>query len=36
MSRRAITMCVVAGVFFGADLITYHYAINAMGAGWAR
>jgi len=33
MSRRAITMCVVAGVFFGADLITYHYAINAMGAG---
>ncbi len=33
MSRRTITLCVVAGAFFGADLITYHYAINAMGAG---
>jgi drug/metabolite transporter (DMT)-like permease len=33
MSRRAILMCAAAGAFFAVDLVTFHYAINAMGAG---
>jgi drug/metabolite transporter (DMT)-like permease len=33
MSRRTVAMCAGAGVFFSVDLISYHYAVNAMGAG---
>jgi len=33
MSRRTILMCVAAGAFFAVDLVTFHYAINVMGAG---
>ena len=33
MSRRAIGLSTVAGVFFAADLITFHYAVDVIGAG---
>lgn len=33
MTRRTVGLCVVAGVFFAVDLITFHYAVDVMGAG---
>ncbi len=33
MSRRAIALCMAAGVCFAVDLITFHYAVNMIGAG---
>jgi drug/metabolite transporter (DMT)-like permease len=33
MSRRAIGLSVVAGLFFAVDLITFHYAVDIIGAG---
>jgi drug/metabolite transporter (DMT)-like permease len=33
MSRRTIALCVLAGVFFAGDLITFHYAVDVIGAG---
>ena len=35
MSRRAIGLCVAAGVCFAVDLITFHYAVDVIGAGLA-
>src|SRR5262245_54848299 len=35
MTRRAIGTSTVAGVFFAVDLITFHYAVDLMGAGLA-
>jgi len=35
MTRRAIRLSTVAGVFFAVDLITFHYAVDLMGAGLA-
>ena len=35
MSRRTIGLCVIAGVFFAVDLITFHYAVDVIGAGLA-
>ncbi len=33
MSRRTIGLSVLAGVFFALDLLTFHYAIDLIGAG---
>lgn len=33
MSRRTIALCVLAGAFFAGDLITFHYAVDVIGAG---
>ena len=33
MSRRTIAMSVAAGVFFAVDLVTFHYAVDVIGAG---
>ncbi len=33
MSRRAIALCSAAGVCFAVDLITFHYAVDLIGAG---
>jgi drug/metabolite transporter (DMT)-like permease len=33
MSRRTIALCVAAGVLFAADLISFHYAVDVIGAG---
>lgn len=33
MSRRAVALCMAAGVCFAVDLITFHYAVNLIGAG---
>ncbi|MEI7745271.1 MAG: DMT family transporter [Chloroflexota bacterium] len=33
MSRRSMALSALAGVFFAADLITFHYVIDFMGAG---
>src|SRR5215207_1627238 len=33
MSRRAVGLCLLAGVLFAADLITFHYAVDVIGAG---
>jgi drug/metabolite transporter (DMT)-like permease len=33
MGRRPILLSVVAGVFFAIDLITFHYAVDVIGAG---
>ena len=33
MSRRSIGLSIVAGVCFAVDLLTFHYAIDLMGAG---
>lgn len=33
MSRRTIWLSVLAGVFFALDLLTFHYAIDLIGAG---
>jgi drug/metabolite transporter (DMT)-like permease len=35
MSRRAVWLCVIAGLFFAVDLITFHYAVDVIGAGLA-
>ena len=35
MSRRAVGLCVAAGVCFAVDLITFHYAVDVIGAGLA-
>jgi len=35
MSRRTIGLSTVAGLFFAVDLITFHYAIDVIGAGLA-
>jgi drug/metabolite transporter (DMT)-like permease len=35
MSRRTIGVSIVAGVLFGADLISFHYAVDHIGAGLA-
>jgi drug/metabolite transporter (DMT)-like permease len=35
MSRRSIVLSAVAGVCFAADLITFHYAVDLIGAGLA-
>ena len=35
MSRRSIGLCVAAGVCFAVDLITFHYAVDVIGAGLA-
>ncbi len=33
MSRRAVGLSTLAGLFFAADLITYHYVVDEIGAG---
>jgi drug/metabolite transporter (DMT)-like permease len=33
MSRRTIAMSAIAGLFFAVDLVTFHYAIDVIGAG---
>jgi drug/metabolite transporter (DMT)-like permease len=33
MSRRTVGLSTLAGVFFAADLVTFHYAVNVIGAG---
>jgi drug/metabolite transporter (DMT)-like permease len=33
LSRRTISLCVVAGLFFAGDLISFHYAVDVIGAG---
>jgi drug/metabolite transporter (DMT)-like permease len=33
MSRRTIGLCLVAGLFFAVDLVTFHYAVDVIGAG---
>ena len=33
MTRRAVGLCAVAGVFFAVDLMTFHYAVDVIGAG---
>jgi drug/metabolite transporter (DMT)-like permease len=33
MSRRTIGLSTLAGVFFAVDLITFHYAVDLIGAG---
>lgn len=35
MSRRTLGLSAVAGVFFTVDLLTFHYAVDLMGAGLA-
>jgi drug/metabolite transporter (DMT)-like permease len=35
LSRRAVGLAVVAGVFFAADLLFWHHSIDAVGAGLA-
>ena len=35
LPRQAIVLAAVAGVFFGADLLFWHHAIEAVGAGLA-
>ena len=35
MSRRAVGLCSAAGVCFAVDLITFHYAVDVIGAGLA-
>jgi drug/metabolite transporter (DMT)-like permease len=35
MSRRSVGLCVAAGVCFAVDLITFHYAVDVIGAGLA-
>lgn len=33
MSRRTLAVSTVAGLFFGADLLSFHYAVDVIGAG---
>ncbi|MES2209013.1 MAG: DMT family transporter [Chloroflexota bacterium] len=35
MSRRTIYLAMIAGVFFAGDLLTWHHAVDAVGAGLA-
>lgn len=35
MPRRTIGLAMVAGVFFAGDLLTWHHAVDAVGAGLA-
>jgi drug/metabolite transporter (DMT)-like permease len=35
LPRRAIGLAIVAGVFFAGDLLTWHHAVDAVGAGLA-
>ncbi|MBI2763661.1 MAG: DMT family transporter [Chloroflexi bacterium] len=35
MSRRTVYLAIIAGVFFAGDLLTWHNAVNAVGAGLA-
>ena len=35
MSRRAVGLCTAAGLCFAVDLITFHYAVDVIGAGLA-
>ncbi len=35
MSRRTIYLAIIAGVFFAGDLLTWHHAVDAVGAGLA-
>jgi drug/metabolite transporter (DMT)-like permease len=35
MSRRAVGLSVVAGLFFAVDLTAFHYAVDSIGAGLA-
>jgi len=35
MSRRTIYLAILAGVFFAGDLLTWHHAVDAVGAGLA-
>jgi len=35
MSRRTVGVSVIAGVLFAADLISFHYAVDHIGAGLA-
>ena len=35
MSRRTIGLSAIAGVFFAADLLTFHYVVDDIGAGLA-
>ena len=35
LPRRAIWLAVVAGVFFAGDLLSWHHAVDAVGAGLA-
>ena len=36
LARRALSLSLVAGIFFMADLVFYHHAIAAVGAGSPR
>jgi len=33
MTRRSLALCVIAGVCFAVDLVTFHYAVDVIGAG---
>ncbi len=35
MPRRAVALSAVAGLFFAIDLMAFHYAVDAIGAGLA-
>lgn len=35
ISRRTIYLAIIAGVFFAGDLLTWHHAVDAVGAGLA-
>jgi len=35
LPARAIRLAVIAGVFFAGDLLTWHHAVDAVGAGLA-
>jgi drug/metabolite transporter (DMT)-like permease len=35
MPRRTIGLAIIAGTFFAADLLTWHHAVDAVGAGLA-
>jgi drug/metabolite transporter (DMT)-like permease len=35
LPRRAMGLAVVAGIFFAGDLLTWHHAVDAVGAGLA-
>ena len=35
LPRRAVGLAIVAGIFFAGDLLTWHHAVDAVGAGLA-
>ena len=35
LPRRAVWLAVIAGVFFAGDLLSWHHAVDAVGAGLA-